>query len=760
MKVSFITTVFNEERSIQGLLDSIFEQSVVPDEVIIVDGGSTDKTVDRIKNYELRIKGEKTKNSKRKTQNSNLKLTVLVKKGNRAVGRNEAVRKASGGIIVCSDAGCVLDSDWVKNIVAPFFSKSYLEGVMSFDRLRAATIKGEELSEVDVVAGYYVGKPTSLFQKCLVPYVLVMPDRVKTQSFLPSTRSMAFRKSVWEKTGGFPEEYTYNEDYVFANKLKKMGANIIFAKDALVFWQPRKNLKEAFNMFYLFAYGDMQAGIIQSKVLFIFLRYIIGLVLLVYAIISGSIILLYLLFIILYFYCGWAIGKNYKYVRNAGAVFLLPILQVTSDIAVMFGTSMGFVQRFLGGGYTRDTIKGVSWMGALRGTTRGISFVRIAILARVLTPFQFGAFGIASLVLSFIEVVTETGVNVVLVQEKGSIENHINSAWVLSILRGFLIALLIFVSAPFIASFFHSKDAVLLLQLIAIVPILRGFINPSVVSFQKNLEFGKEFWYRFLVFSVDAFATIFFAITTKQAASIVYGLIVGACFEAVISFFIAAPRPRFTFESVYIKKIFHRGKWVTLYGAFNYLFHNGDNIVVGKLLNTQALGLYQMAYSLSILPISEVADVVSRVAFPVYTKISEDRSRLRIAFLKTLAVIAVLTIPFGFVLFFFPSQITLLVLGEKWLGVVQILRILGIFGVIRAISGFASSLFIAVGKQEYVTVVTFVSFMGLLLSIVPMVLKYGIIGAGISAMIGTVVAIPFFFYYTVKIFSIPKINSH
>src|SRR3990172_12131370 len=107
-------------------------------------------------------------------------------------------------------------------------------------------------------------------------------------------------------------------------------------------------------------------------------------------------------------------------------------------------------------GFYKDTIKGISWMGSLRGVMRSMSFVRLAILARILTPAQFGVFGIASLILSFLEIVTETGINVFLVQQKDDIDEYINTSWVVSITRGILISLIILILAPTISTFFGS----------------------------------------------------------------------------------------------------------------------------------------------------------------------------------------------------------------------------------------------------------------------------------------------------------------
>jgi glycosyltransferase involved in cell wall biosynthesis len=308
MRVSFITTVYNEGSTIKFLLQSLFAQSRFPDEIIIVDGGSTDDTIYEISCFKFPISNKKTK------------IKLIFKKGNRSVGRNEAIKRATGEIIVCSDAGCVLDKDWIKNIIKPFNDP-----------------------KVDVVAGYYEGKAKSIFEKCLIPYVLVMPDKANGDNFLPATRSMAFKKSIWKKVGGFPEKLSNNEDYVFANTLKETNANIAFEKKAIVYWIPRNNIGDAFAMFYRFAKGDAESHIYRPKVSLIFLRYIIGIVLIIIYALLKSHLILNTLYIILFAYVLWSIIKNYKYVKDVRAIFLLPIIQITSDIAVISGTISGII---------------------------------------------------------------------------------------------------------------------------------------------------------------------------------------------------------------------------------------------------------------------------------------------------------------------------------------------------------------------------------------------------------------------------------
>jgi|SRR5579885_495707 len=401
-------------------------------------------------------------------------------------------------------------------------------------------------------------------------------------------------------------------------------------------------------------------------------------------------------------------------------------------------------------GYTREVIKGVSWTGFLRFITKAVGFLEAIILARILVPAQFGTYGIALLALGLLETLTETGVNIVLIQEK-EIEPYISSAWFVSIGRGIIVSLILFLSSPLIATFFHSSSSQLLLQLISIAPFLRGFINPAVVKFQKELWFVKNFWYQLVILVVDTITSITVTYLTKQPIGIVIGLLVGVCIELLLSFLVVSPRPKFEFEKAYISKIFHRGKWITLSGIFDYLFFNSDNIAVGRMLGAGALGIYQLAYSLAVVPLTEIGSVFVFVTLPVFARLSRDNKRLQKAYAKTILGIFCLGIPYVFIIILFPHLFVLL-LGQKWSAMMRVLPVLAVLGLVKSVSTSSSALFVGKEKQNYTMVVTLVTIAGMLLTIVPFIHMFGIVGAGFAALTGAVAAVPVIIFYTLKLF--------
>lgn len=398
-----------------------------------------------------------------------------------------------------------------------------------------------------------------------------------------------------------------------------------------------------------------------------------------------------------------------------------------------------------------NAIKGLGWMGGLKASTRVISYLRIAILARILSPEQFGVYGIAVLILSFLEIITETGINVFFIQGEGKLKEYISTAWLVSIMRGFVMAVIVALTAPLVAHFFNSPEVTRLLYIGSLIPLVRGFINPSIVRFRKDLDFKKEFNYRLVIFATEGVAAVLLALYTKEATSLIWGLLAGTFVEVFISFKYAKPWPRLEFEYKKFKKVISRGKYVTASWLADYLFRNVDDAFVGKVFSADSLGIYQMAYKFGSLPATELTDVFNRVTLPLYAKIS-DVTEIKKTFKNTLLLIVSLSSLLAIAIYIFAPLIVKIFLGPGWDQVVPVMRILCIFGASRAFGSSFNALFLAKKKQEYVSVISTIGLISLVLLLFPLAKTYSFMGVSYAVVLSSVVMLPMTIYYYFRLF--------
>ena len=305
---------------------------------------------------------------------------------------------------------------------------------------------------------------------------------------------------------------------------------------------------------------------------------------------------------------------------------------------------------------------GSFWISLLRVSSRSLAVIKTIIIARLLGPFELGTFALSSITLSLLEIMSETGINITLLQENNSSDELVDSAWIVSIFRGLLLSGIIIILAFILPSYFNNKNLFGLLILTSVIPTIRGFLNPSIIKLQKNMLYKKDFEIRIFLYILDAIVSISLALYLRNAYCIVIGQIVYAIFELFISWIIFKPNPKWKFNKNKLKLIFHRGKWITLSGIFDYIFHNFDSLVIGKIMGSYYLGIYNTVYKISILPITESGEIVSKVTLPVLIKIRGDKNRLKKAFLKVLKVISILLIPITFIGIIFADKLLLIFL--------------------------------------------------------------------------------------------------
>lgn len=396
-------------------------------------------------------------------------------------------------------------------------------------------------------------------------------------------------------------------------------------------------------------------------------------------------------------------------------------------------------------------VKSGLWVFTLRMLNRVLGFIRTIILARLLAPEDFGLLGIALLSISMLETFSKTGFDSALIQKKENVEFYLDTAWTVSALRGIVLFSILLFSAPLIARFFNTLAAAQVIRVIALFTLLAGLRNIGILFFQKELEFNKQFSYEFSATLVDLTVAITLAFILRNVWALVWGGLAASLVRLVLSYVLHPYRPRIRIDREGFQELFGFGKWVLTSGILVFLVTQGDDILVGKLLGVTALGLYQMAYTLSNLPATEVTHMISKVTFPAYSKFQDDLPRLRQAYLRVLQFTAFVSFPLAGGILLFASDFIRIFLGNKWIPMVPAVRVLVLAGLVRSIAATTGPIFYATGKPRIDTIWQIVRLLVLSTFIYPLTLRLGLLGTSIAVFLSILVATIGFLVETIKI---------
>lgn len=313
MKVSVIIPVKNEEKTIKDLLNSLLSQSRKPDEIVITDGGSCDKTVEIINQY---IK-----------ERAPIQL-IQEKEALPGRGRNVAIAKAKYDTIAMTDAGVILDKHWLENLILPFGNGLNLE----------------------IVYGVHGCYAKTLFEKCFAIVYIHQGNKLNGKRVnYPYLGSTAIKKQVWEKIGGFREDLRAAEDILFFKKIEEMKFKTVVAPEAIAYWRPRSSLREAFVLSFKYAECDALTSIHIKDYVRKYLTYFLGTSLLFMGIKNTIFIFILVL--------GWLLNNLLICKKNWGqfkriilakpqAYFIIIAIILALDIGRMSGFLNGMFKKY------------------------------------------------------------------------------------------------------------------------------------------------------------------------------------------------------------------------------------------------------------------------------------------------------------------------------------------------------------------------------------------------------------------------------
>src|SRR3989338_11197554 len=211
------------------------------------------------------------------------------------------------------------------------------------------------------------------------------------------------------------------------------------------------------------------------------------------------------------------------------------------------------------GSISKKVAQGTFWLFSFRVVDHSFRLVRTVILARLLAPNDFGLFGITVMAVSLLETFSQNGFQQALTQKSGDIKPYLDSAWVVQIVRGLVLALALFFLAPFIALFFDAPESAPILKVVALAVALQGFYNLAIVYFSKELQFGKYFLYQIVGTLADFIVSVVLAFIFRSVWALVFGLLAGTVARLILSYVAYAYYPLFVLNVSKAKELFSFG---------------------------------------------------------------------------------------------------------------------------------------------------------------------------------------------------------
>ena len=398
----------------------------------------------------------------------------------------------------------------------------------------------------------------------------------------------------------------------------------------------------------------------------------------------------------------------------------------------------------------QKTVKNTLIVFAVTFFNRGINFLTKIILARLLFPEDFGLVAIASIIINSVGLFRELGVESALIYRKTKIREAADTAFILLPVTGFVLYSIIYFAAPYVANFYGDAVIKEIARISGITLVLASINSVPLTLFSKKLDFKRSSVPEVMSSLGYAISAIYLAYQGFKVWSLVYGGLIGSIIGLLSVWLITDYKPRLCFEWELAKEMIGYGKYVLGASIVIFLLANLDNAVVGKILGMKALGYYAMAFSIGILPATNVTHIVGRILFPTYSVIQDDKKMLCAMFTRTVKYIAFLTIPLSIGLIIFTDELVYYLIGAKWAPTIPLIRILSLFGLLKSFNATTGGLFKACGDPKYLQDISIIQLVYIIVFIVPATKFFGILGVSLLILGKGIIAASLAFPKAVK----------
>jgi O-antigen/teichoic acid export membrane protein len=391
--------------------------------------------------------------------------------------------------------------------------------------------------------------------------------------------------------------------------------------------------------------------------------------------------------------------------------------------------------------------RAVAWNYLSFASGRVLVLVTMAVLARLLSPEEFGIVGFATLAIAYLAVLKDLGLGAAVIQRQDDVEDAAQTVFVLNLAIGAALTTITILAAPLVADFFREPLVTPLLRVLAFTFVLESFGSMHIVLMKKNLDFRRKLVPDVGQSLARGIVGIVAASTGFGVWALVWSQLAGVVTGVVLSWVVIPWRPTFRFHRHLIRPLTRFGGPLLITDIQYAIWSNLDYVVVGRMLGDTALGVYTLAYRLPELLVHSVWRVLAQAIFPVFSRLQNDIAALRRGFLATIRFTQVAIVPLCIGLFVTAQPAVAVLFGDQWSEVVPILQVMAVFSLIASVGVNAGDVYKALGRTDVLAKLSILE----LTVLVPALIygaRFGVIGvawahaivAGIDSVVRLLVA--------------------
>ncbi|QTN40592.1 lipopolysaccharide biosynthesis protein [Marinobacter salsuginis] len=341
-------------------------------------------------------------------------------------------------------------------------------------------------------------------------------------------------------------------------------------------------------------------------------------------------------------------------------------------------------------------IKSAALLLGMQVVQRGLGIISTLILARLLTPDDFGIIALITIVLQFFELLAEIGNQQYIVQKETLDDSDLNTAWTMDILIKSLVALAVICSAPLLSAFFETPELAFALAIATLALPLRALRTPGMMQAVREINYRPLFRLTLWQKGLSFVAVITIAWIDRSYWAIVLGSLLSAAVFAIGSYRVHPYRPKWSLEKA--REQWNFSQWLLLRGIVGFTRSQIDNLIVSKHFSTSALGGYNLVREISLLPALSAIIPMSEPLLASIARVKDDPESLAYRVRFSLAIMVTVLTPLTTFLMLYPDLIVVTLLGEQWQAYSHLLRPFGLFFLTFCLFALISDAIIALGR--------------------------------------------------------------